>query len=117
MLLAKIDSWDNEVAYLRVDGQEVWSKAFIYHYGYWVPLCGHVTADWRELFVRVEVDVAHSKPDALVEITSNLNEAADNESWGVRDFFVYFASCAKDCGECTGPAPADCKKCLNNYFL
>jgi hypothetical protein len=55
----------------------------------------------------VETEVQHTGP-ALVRITSNLNEAADNESWGVRDFFIYVAKCADNCAACSGPQASDC---------
>jgi hypothetical protein len=39
--------------------------------------------------VNVEVEVNHTWPTADLVFTSNLNEAPDNESWGIRDFYVY----------------------------
>jgi len=30
----------------------------------------------------------------------------DDEAWGIRDFFIHLALCAKDCVACTGPAGA-----------
>lgn len=116
LLMAKIDSWDNERGILKVDGVEAWSQAFAHNQGYWNNICGQAS-DWRELLVRVEVEVAHTKSDVLIEFTSTLNEAPENESWGIRDFFLYSAQCAKDCAECTGPKPADCSKCANNWAL
>jgi len=62
--------------------------------------------------------VAHTRDIAEVRITSNLNEAADNESWGIRDFFLFTAGCsATNCTTCTGPGDNDCTKCAENYAL
>jgi hypothetical protein len=52
-----------------------------------------------------------------VQVTSNLNEPPNTESWGIRDLFLYIAKCAKDCGECTGPSASDCTKCQNDYAI
>ena len=60
MLFTKIDSWDNEVAIFKVDGADVWKRNFKYNEGYWSNICGTKTFEWRELFARVEVDVAHT---------------------------------------------------------
>ena len=60
LLFAKIDSWDNEVATVKVDGTELWKRSFIYHEGYWGNICGQPAFEWRELFARVEADVAHT---------------------------------------------------------
>jgi hypothetical protein len=40
-----------------------------------------------------------------IKIASNLDEDANNESWGVRDFFLFYSSCASACSECSGPTP------------
>ena len=63
---------------------------------------------WNEWFFRVEVDAAHDRDTANIEITGTIDEAANNESWGVRDFFLYVAKCAKFCNRCNGPSPSDC---------
>ena len=48
-------------------------------------------------------------------VTTNLNEAANNESWGIRDFYLFYAACSSNCGKCTGPLPKDCT-CIK-YFI
>ena len=57
-------------------------------------------------------------------ITSTLDEAPINESWGVRDFYLFYAACSPNCGKCTGPLPKDCtciilfnKECSNNWVM
>jgi len=69
------------------------------------------------LFVGVEAEGTHSSEELNIKITSTLNEDANNESWGVRDFFIYYSACAKSCHECTGPKESDCSKCQENYAV
>ena len=58
-MFAKIDSWDNENAILNVDGVDMWKRAFRLQEGPHANICGQSNFQWRELFTRVEVDVAH----------------------------------------------------------
>lgn len=76
-----------------------------------------MTNTWRELFTRVEVDVVHTGDQATVLLTSTLDEAPINESWGVRDFFLFYAACSTNCGKCTGPLPKDCTCKFYKIFL
>lgn len=39
-LFAKIDSWDSESAFLKVDNTQVWTRKFIHTEGYFSQLCG-----------------------------------------------------------------------------
>lgn len=64
--------------------------------------------------VRVEVDAAHTGNTASFELRAYLDEHPNNESVGYRDFYIFVAKCADNCGECTGPKPADCK-CIISY--
>lgn len=66
------------------------------------------------MFARIEFDFEHTGEQAKVEITTTLDEAANNESFGVRDLYVFYAACSDNCAECTGPKDADCKS-INNY--
>jgi len=50
-------------------------------------LCGQ-GGDWNESIINLEVKVAHSAPEVSIEFSSTLNEAATNESWGIRDFHL-----------------------------
>ena len=73
-MFAKIDSWDNENAVLKaVDGAELWKRVFRLQEGIQVNICGKSNFEWRELFTRVEVDIAHSRDQATIEITTNLD--------------------------------------------
>lgn len=59
-------------------------------------MCGQIN-DWRELLTQIEVDAAHTAEKASFHLTTNLDEAANNESWGIRDFYVFIAKCSDNC--------------------
>ena len=71
---------------------------------------------YRDLFIGVEAEGGHSDEELNIQISSTLNEDAKNESWGVRDFFLFYTSCAKACAECSGPTEKDCLSKLIKYF-
>lgn len=48
-------------------------------------------------------------------MTTTLDETPDNESWGVRDFYIYYGACPAGCSGCTGPSKADCTGCLDGW--
>jgi len=50
-------------------------------------LCG--TANYEDNLYFVEAKFEHDSDEALFEIFTMLNEAATNESWGIRDFHLY----------------------------
>lgn len=64
------------------------------------------------MFARTEVDVDHTGDQAKIEFTTTLDEAPNNESFGLRDLYIFYASCANNCAECTGPKESDCKSIL-----
>lgn len=74
----RIDSWDNEDAFIFIDDQLVWSRKFRYNEGE-AQKCGQ-GGDWKEMVLNLDLNVKHTGPTAVVVITSNLNEAADNVS-------------------------------------
>ncbi|CAK64683.1 unnamed protein product (macronuclear) [Paramecium tetraurelia] len=117
VLWAKIDSWDNEAAQIKVDGKLVWERRFQWHEGYFGKICGCPVFEWKSMFARTEVDIDHTGEQAKIEFTSTLDEAPNNESFGLRDLYIYLAACSDNCAECTGPKDTDCKKCSNNWAL
>jgi len=50
-------------------------------------MCGH--GSYGDRVATLEVEFAHTGSEMMVDFTSNLNELASNESWGVRDFQVH----------------------------
>lgn len=74
-----IDSWDNERAQVSVGGTLVYDVAFPFGGG--TNLCG---AGWNDYGLRAVVaTLPHTANSVVVTVTSNLNEGAGNESFGV----------------------------------
>ncbi|CAD8071148.1 unnamed protein product [Paramecium sonneborni] len=117
VLWAKIDSWDNEAAQIKVDGNMVWERNFQWYEGYSGKICGSPVYAQKAFFARTEVDIVHTGDQVKIEFTTTLDEDVNNESFGLRDFNIYYAACSKNCAECTGPKDSDCKKCANNWAL
>lgn len=58
----------------------------------------------------VEGTVEHNSPTLTLLLTSSVNELADNESWGIREFQITAQECPKDCKLCSkGDEAAQCK--------
>lgn len=57
----------------------------------------------------VQSAFVHNFPTITVIMTSSLNEAADNESWGFREFQIALEGCPDGCSLCTaGQAAGQC---------
>jgi len=65
-----------------VNGQEVFSE--LSNVAWHTPMCG--VKGWGERVATLEVEVAHFQSNVLIGFQSTLNEKANNESWGIRDF-------------------------------
>lgn len=50
-------------------------------------------------------------------MTTTLDEDMANESWGVRQFYLWVAKCADNCEECTGAQPNECTVCTAPYQM
>ena len=50
-------------------------------------------------------------------MTSTLDDGLDEESWGIRDFFLFIGKCAKHCSACKGPGVQECTKCEKSHKL
>jgi hypothetical protein len=87
-----------------------------------VQLCGtdkggKQGANWAEKVVNVEFALAHKSEGLNMKMSSTLNEDFNNESWGIRDFFLFAGLCHKHCSSCTGPGPSDCTSCGRDHIL
>ena len=91
----KIDSWDNEYAYLHVAGQLAWQQMLRYGTAHECGSAGfpYVT-DGKVL---ASGSAPYSGGSALVRIDTTLNSAPDNEAWGIQNVRVY--------GSLASPAP------------
>lgn len=84
----KIDSWDNEQMMVYVDNILVHKQAFR-NQGFKVSVCGAANKGWNEEVEDVQISLDHTAPNAVVKITTTLNQAANDESWGIRDFEIF----------------------------
>ncbi|CAK58841.1 unnamed protein product (macronuclear) [Paramecium tetraurelia] len=127
-LWVKIDSWDSEHAYMRLDGTLIWQKQFFFDQGQFWKICGDSHDDHRTLFTRIELDLNHTSTQFEISFTTNLNESPDGESFGIRDFVLLYSQCPqgnyntgvaetgcqlcyKSCYQCNGPNIDDCIDC------
>ncbi|CAD8106299.1 unnamed protein product [Paramecium sonneborni] len=85
MTLYKIDSWDGEILIVEVDDQIIWQEQDYQPND--VSLCG---SDFFDKIIYVDVVIQHNQSDTLLRIRSTLDEDAENESWGFRDFSLMF---------------------------
>jgi hypothetical protein len=47
-------------------------------------------------------------PNVVIAMTSTLDENADNESWGIRDFELDITACPDACKTCTKDTVTSC---------
>ena len=84
----RIDTWDNEHGFVKVDGVQVWTaKGFYLSFSSGTWECGgkYITDEsWDVAWTG-----AHSAKTIAVTATSDLNEAADNESFGIDNVVVW----------------------------
>ena len=78
----RLDSWTNEWARAYVDGQLLWERRMSEGDDDGEHVCGD---DGRDAIITVDELVQHSSPNLTLHITSTLNEAPDDESWGIQD--------------------------------
>ena len=86
-----MDSWDNEYAYLNVDGVRRWD---LYRTDYntcnngWSPYSGSFPNPWNgddawdKCYYDVDVTVPHTASSLLLRIGSTIDSPTADESWG-----------------------------------
>ncbi|CAD8148344.1 unnamed protein product [Paramecium octaurelia] len=95
----KIDSWDDEWFYIVVD--DALQKKY-YHWDTGTEKCGGGwNKAWYEVIEPITFQMNHSSETLMIIITTNLNEAADTESWGIRDFKLELVKCPSGCQYCS----------------
>jgi hypothetical protein len=92
----KIDSWDNEQFLVYGDGLEVFAKQFAITEN--SNICG--VDSWKDAMDYIDVTFPHNSPNLQILITTTLNQDASDESWGIRDFFVFIEKCPAGCTLC-----------------
>lgn len=85
--LVVLDSWDGERAYLKVDGQEVWST-----FCSWgdattcnqsADECGWMGEGRSDGIIPVDVTVAHDAAATVITFGAVLDQSRGDESWGI----------------------------------
>lgn len=110
----KIDSWDDEFLIVKVDNviktQISYSKPFDTEYDR--NFCGNSHNDHVEdVFQIVPYSYVSSSPQ--ITITSTINEPADNESWGLNNFHMFYFLCYPSCKTCNGETSTNCQSCYD----
>merc|ERR1712048_1364704 len=77
----KIDSWDKEKAFVKVNGKQCWTKTFTGAQG--KQICGGKNNGWNELKVKVTCTAAAVGGKITVQVGTNLNSAANDESFAI----------------------------------
>ncbi|CAD8120114.1 unnamed protein product [Paramecium sonneborni] len=112
----KIDSWDNEQGQMLVDGTVVWKNNYTNSDEYGIKVCGNLNENYKTVYQNIDITVDHTGKYMLLQFKSTLDQAADDESFGLTDLYIYYLPCADQCDECSGPQIQDCIKCSNNQF-
>lgn len=81
----KIGSWDSETAFAQIDGAQVWSDVFAFDEGT-SDECGDL---WPEGAHAVLGQTGHGADTMTIAFGATLDQAADNEAWGVDDVEVW----------------------------
>jgi hypothetical protein len=82
-----------------------------------VDLCATSNDACPERIVNVNHEIMHNFDAVNFKFTTTLDEDVANESWGIRQFFLYVAACSNHCEECLGPNGKDCLACESPFVL
>ncbi len=80
----KIDTWDNETAYLEVDGSNQWSQSF--HHNNSNNQCGNTAG---ENLSNGSWQGSHTASSVTIRFYTSIDQSPDDESWGVDNVIVY----------------------------
>jgi len=83
-----IDSWESETAYLKVDGDFMWSDIYDYQVARTgVNICGSVAAEGKYTS-HIDVVIPHNTSSVTLTFGSTLDQSPFDESWGVDDIEI-----------------------------
>ena len=84
-------------------------------------LCGNTGCDANvcnnDKVQAVTVEFAHNQPTMLLTFETDLNQPANDESWGISDFQLTVFPCDPLCSSCSGPATNQCQTCSTDGFM
>ena len=80
----QIDSWDSEQFYVYADDALVYTSNKLHRTEGSTNECGGSSSTWNENVNSVSFTFAHSSSSLTLKITTNLNSAGTDESWGIQ---------------------------------
>lgn len=63
-------------------------------------ICGAGVDAWKDTIEQIDATFPHNNPNMQILMTTTLNQAAADESWGIRDFYVFVEKCPAGCTIC-----------------
>ncbi|CAD8162475.1 unnamed protein product [Paramecium octaurelia] len=92
----KFDTWDREWFRVFADGTQVYEIQFGLN-GVLISCGTYSTSSYVK---NLDFNFPHSQQSIILKMTSNLDEQPDNESWGIRNFELFYGV-PKDCSYST----------------
>ena len=91
LLYMSLDSWDGETGYVQIDENSVWTDAINNHNSQFGEVCGWNRGYYGSFDTKRTVDatVSHNSDTALIVAGSTLNQAPNDESFGIDDVTVW----------------------------
>ena len=83
----KIDSWDGESAYAKIDDKEIFRQSFNAYEG--SQICGRMISGWNEKKVHIEKTINSNLNFIKFTVGSTLNQPAYDESWGIDNLKIF----------------------------
>ena len=112
-----LDSWDDEYCYVKVDDTTVYQESFN-TFNSPVEYCGRSGEFYKDQIKTVtSTPAAHTDSNLVLMITTNINEAASEESFGFNNIQIIIDLCHPACSACNGTTNADCLSCNPGWFL
>lgn len=107
----QMDTWDEEVFIMMVDGAQVYSVKFN-------TLNTPIPCWGCNLKTVVDKKIAHTGSSLEIILTSTLNELNTNESWGINFFKLFLTGCPNECLTCSDTSYSEqCNTCLSSTIL
>ncbi|KRX07488.1 Insulin-like growth factor binding protein, N-terminal [Pseudocohnilembus persalinus] len=112
-------SWNSESLYVREGTNWLRDNSYKYDYtsNYMNEGATHCAGDAYDegTIDRVGYSLAHTGTTSFIYITSNLDQAKDNESWAINNFWMTVATCHESCASCAISDSFDrCTSCPTN---
>ncbi|CAD8083149.1 unnamed protein product [Paramecium primaurelia] len=112
-----IDTWDNEYFYLYADQDLVFTQKYSNINGQG-EICGQPGSNRKDQIHQIEIEFDHTGLTSFIQLTSNLNDSADDESWGFRNFRIYIFECPPQCYVCSKvDQQLQCEKWIRAYSI